>query len=429
MDNTKKFLNNIGPGFCLAKWTQATIHLGVGLTHSCHHTQAHQIDLDAIEKDPSALHNTDKKCSDREAMRSGHRLPDCNYCWRVEDANAGVSDRIRKSSAPWSTVDAESIVKGDWETTVKFPRSLEVSFSNVCNFACAYCGPTFSSKWHAEISEKGPYRLPHKNYNNIKSTQTPNREYNPYIDAFWKWFPDIVNGLHEFRITGGEPLMSKETFRILEMISNNKYQNLEFAVNTNGCPPDKVWESFCKFLSQIDENDSCKSLTVYPSAETVGIDAEYIRDGMDWELFKNNIELLLAITKKIKVSFMSTISILSIGRLKEFLQWLNSLKQTYGSDRVRADLTQLRHPQFLDVANFPTPGTLEIIESALNFIEQNETMTRESRALNIIKNVVKSNIKVKLSPNATELRLFLAEYDNRRGKNNIVALPHLERCL
>lgn len=412
MPITKEFLNQTGAGFCLAKWTQATIHLGVGLTHSCHHTQAHQIDSEAIEKDPSALHNTHKKCSDREAMRAGNRLPDCNYCWRVEDANAGVSDRIRKSSAPWSTVDADSIVNGDWETTVKFPRSLEVSFSNVCNFACAYCGPTFSSKWHAEITDKGPYKIGSKFYNNLSVEQTPNREYNPYIDAFWKWFPNIVNGLHEFRITGGEPLMSKETFRILEMISNGDYRNLNFAVNTNGQPPDESWTRFCKLLEQIDNQKSCKSVTVYPSAEATGLDAEYIRDGLDWNKFKHNIEMLLKATKRVKVSFMSTITILSLPTLAEFSKWIVELKKQYGADRVKADITQLKHPQFLDVANFPSDHNNKIFDAAIDIFDGYHY---EQEKLAIIKKVVES--KTSDHSHQTQLKEFLQQYDIRRNKD------------
>ena len=34
---TKDKLNNIGCGMCLAKWTQVTIHLQNGHSHSCHH--------------------------------------------------------------------------------------------------------------------------------------------------------------------------------------------------------------------------------------------------------------------------------------------------------------------------------------------------------------------------------------------------------
>ena len=50
-------LNQKGCGFCLAKWTQVTMHLGVGLTHSCHHPVQHKIPLAELKRNPSALHN------------------------------------------------------------------------------------------------------------------------------------------------------------------------------------------------------------------------------------------------------------------------------------------------------------------------------------------------------------------------------------
>ena len=294
----KEKLNSVGPGFCLAKWTQATIHLGVGLTHSCHHTKVHHIDPEKIKTDPSALHNTDEKIDHRNAMKSGHRLPDCNYCWTVEDANAGVSDRITKSSAPWSTVDYDNIVNNTWQNNVNHPRSLEVSFSNVCNFACAYCGPTFSSKWWEEIKQQGPYKVSKISYNNLSVEQIPNKDHNPYIEAFWKWFPDIVDNLLEFRITGGEPLLSKHTFLVLDMIAKGQYKSLDLGINTNGNPTEGLWTKFIKHCKDIETNNSVKKLTVYASAETVGADAEYIRDGMNWNEFKSNIEQLLDQTEK-----------------------------------------------------------------------------------------------------------------------------------
>ena len=45
----KQKLDNVGCGFCLAKWTQVTIHLGTGINHSCHHVKAHRIDLEELK--------------------------------------------------------------------------------------------------------------------------------------------------------------------------------------------------------------------------------------------------------------------------------------------------------------------------------------------------------------------------------------------
>ena len=42
----------------------------------------------------------------------------------------------------------------------------------------------------------------------------PVTQTNPYVDAFWRWWPDLYKDLHTFRITGGEPLMSQDTWKV-----------------------------------------------------------------------------------------------------------------------------------------------------------------------------------------------------------------------
>jgi len=214
---TKDFLNNVGCGFCLAKWTQVTIHLASGLTHSCHHVGAHKIPLEELKDNPSALHNTKEKKMRRKEMLAGKRPDECDYCWRIEDNTNEFSDRILKSASNWSQIDKDIISTSTGDEDI-YPRAVEVSFSNVCNFKCAYCGPAFSSKWTEEIKAEGPYKLHQKPYNAIKTHEVPipEREENPYIEAFWKWFPEAVTHMHTFRITGGEPLLSKHTFKVVD---------------------------------------------------------------------------------------------------------------------------------------------------------------------------------------------------------------------
>ena len=50
LDWRKKTLDSVSPSFCAAKWLNATIHLGHGLTHSCHLPLPHAIDKEAIKK-------------------------------------------------------------------------------------------------------------------------------------------------------------------------------------------------------------------------------------------------------------------------------------------------------------------------------------------------------------------------------------------
>ena len=137
-------LNSTGPGFCLAKWTQVTMHLGSGLTHSCHHPTAHKIPLEELKNNPSALHNTKFKKEQRKKMLNGQRPSECDYCWRIED-NGETSDRIYKSLDSFSFKHHDKIAElvGDEDI---FPTYVEVSFGRTCNFKCAYCPKAFSSK-------------------------------------------------------------------------------------------------------------------------------------------------------------------------------------------------------------------------------------------------------------------------------------------
>ena len=51
----KDLLDRTGCGFCLAKWTQVTMHLGNGLTHSCHHLGASKIFLEEVQKESCGI--------------------------------------------------------------------------------------------------------------------------------------------------------------------------------------------------------------------------------------------------------------------------------------------------------------------------------------------------------------------------------------
>ena len=146
----KKSLDDTGCGFCLAKWTQVTMHLGIGLTHSCHHPVQHKIPLSELQRNPTALHNTKYKKEQRKKMLDGERPSECNYCWNIEDTSNSYSDRVCKSAEPWSFNQMDIIKNMDWREDYN-PRYVEVSFSNTCNFKCSYCYPQFSTQWWDEI--------------------------------------------------------------------------------------------------------------------------------------------------------------------------------------------------------------------------------------------------------------------------------------
>lgn len=472
-------LNAKGPGFCLAKWTQVTMHLGVGLTHSCHHPGAHKIPLEEIEKNPGALHNTIFKKYRRKEMLDGKRPSECEFCWRIEDNTKEYSDRVYKSLDQYSIHDHDKIAASSGNEDF-YPRYVEISFGNVCNFKCSYCGPTFSSKWVEEINSHGRYEFHDAtNFNAITDTPIPERETNPYIDAFWKWFPDAVEHMHTFRITGGEPLLSKHTMRVMDHLLQNPQPNLEFSINTNGNPPQAIWIAFTKKINQMVQNNCIKKFTLFTSAESSGNQAEYSRFGMDWNAFQDNIEYFLDNTSDTRVAFMSAFNILSLPTFLDFLKWILMLKQRYnasglyswfeeckidtrkslpyggGKDhiersnmsRVGIDIPYVRNPVFLD-SNIATRQMVEdYLLPATEFMFRNSAASDwdaivgfeawECAKLKRILIDILCAIKDSTNPDNTTTNVkignsrvkfvdFITEYDKRRKTSFFETFPEMK---
>lgn len=350
---TIRRINKVSGCFCLAKWKQVTVHLHTGQTHSCHHPGTHTVPLKELEKNPSALHNTEHKKELRKMMLEGKRPKECQYCWNIEDLGPErVSDRHIKSHDDWARPYLDEVRKADWRENTK-PSSLEVSFSNTCNFKCLYCYPHISSQWQREVQSLGPILLdfPYHGLDELKSRglMPIPEEGNPYIEAFWKWLPEIYPSLHVLRVTGGEPLLSKHTLALLDYLGTHPHERLEFALNSNMGLPTAAVGRFLKKLAKAKEH--VRTLRLYTSVDTWGPQAEYIRTGMNLELFEKNVRLAMSEIPDLKLTFMCTFNALSVFSFRRLLETVLEMKQTYasGGGEILLDISYLRNPEFLSV--------------------------------------------------------------------------------
>jgi organic radical activating enzyme len=434
-EKTKKKLDKISPSFCIAKWKQVTLHLQNGHTHSCHHPDTHIVPIEEIEKDPSALHNTNFKKSKRKQMLEGERPSECEYCWRVEDSakkssNLIYSDRITKSSSEWAILKLDEVLGAGYDGNIN-PSYVEVSFSNVCNFKCAYCAPHISSKWMEEVKEFGGYPTTF-NFNNLEHIEhtnkmpIPEKEYNPYVEAFWKWWPSLYPDLHTFRITGGEPLLSKHTFKVLDWIIENPQPNLTLAINTNLCIPKKILDEFINKIKIIQEKKQIKDIELYTSAEAYGRRAEYIRTGLDYREWLDNCERILAEIPDSKLAVMATYNLLSLTSFEQFLIDILAIKEKYGKWRFTIDVPYLNHPRFLAI-DIATPDFLTYIEDQIDFMDEHKEFSdyEKSKMLRI-KTMFESNISNDNIVFRNDFVKFVDEYDKRRGTEFLRVFPEME---
>ena len=159
------------------------------------------------------------------------------------------------------------IVNTPWDADV-YPRMLEVIFRTNCQLACSYCQPEYSTKSAEEIRKFGRYE---DDFRHVPGDDFwGGRQDNPYLEAFWKWWPEAAKRLVTFRISGGEPLLAPETFRILDDLASGEAKKFEFIINSNLSVPDKSWDSFMTKAIGILAKKKVSKLNVFGSIESFG---------------------------------------------------------------------------------------------------------------------------------------------------------------
>lgn len=420
--------------FCGAKWYNATIWLGSGMTTSCHHPLPHKIDEQIIHFNPKALHNTPQKKIEREMMQKGEKPSGCEYCWKIEGMNRhAISDRVYKTVI-YSDEDLDNAYKASYTQDINL-RTLEISFDRTCQFACSYCNPAFSSTWVKDIRDNGPYtNLVSDGRNHFTHTHDSSQLYrfgesNPYVEAFFKWWEsDLHSTLDELRVTGGEPLMSGYTWQLLDWFRTNKGKSkTRLAINSNLGTQVDIDRLFNSVDAPID---------LYTSNESVGLHAEYIRDGLVWDDWANIVELVCdnySAGKLRSLHVMCTINALCLESLTEFLDCMVQWKMCYGKDFPNFTLNILRFPSFQSPLVLPDEHITRHKNNLEAWLAVNDNEWLHEHERNHIQRLI-DYLDVVKTPHSeafdlpklrNDFKQFHQQYDQRRNKNFTETFPAL----
>ena len=427
-------LDKLSSSFCAAKWYNATIWLGSGMTTSCHHPPAHLVDIDKVQANPRLLHNTDQKKADRAQMIAGTRPAGCEYCWKIEDMGRdAVSDRVYKSKIyPIEALNEAYNTPANDDINL---HTLEIAFDRTCQFACSYCNPAFSTTWVKDIRVNGPYRnLVSDGRNHFTHTHDSAQlfkitESNPYIDAFFQWWEsDLHYSLQELRITGGEPLMSAHTWRLIDWFKSNQGKSsTRLAINSNlGTDVD---------INRLLASTCDMAIDVYTSNEAISTQAEYIRDGLIWDDWANNVERLLDSGQFRGIHVMCTINALCLTTLDQLLECIMNWKLEYGREAISFTLNILRFPSFQSPLVLPDAQRTvyrQRLETWLEhwvdseFIHEHE-VNHTQRLIDYLDVVKTPHSEAFDRPRLlNDFKQFYTQYDQRRSKDFGGAFPDLK---
>ena len=425
LDFKHTVLDSLSSSFCAAKWYNATIWLGSGMTTSCHHPPAHLVDTSRISANPKLLHNTDQKKEDRRKMLAGERPAGCEYCWKIEDMGSdAISDRVYKSKIyPIESLNEAFNTPVQQDVNL---RTLEIAFDRTCQFACSYCNPAFSSTWVNDIRKHGAYTgLVSDGRNHFTHIHESSQLYkfgesNPYVEAFFKWWEtDLHQTLQELRITGGEPLMSGDTWKLIDWFKNNPGRSTtRLAINSNlGTAVD---------LDRLIDSVQGLEVDIYTSNESIGSQAEYIRDGLVWDDWANNVERLLDTGRFRGIHVMNTINALCLDSLDQFLECMLQWKTEYGRDALSFTLNILRFPSFQSPLVLPDDVRMTYTARLQTWLDANRHseflheheinhVQRLIDYLDIVKTPHSESFEMPKLLN--DFKQFYTQYDQRRNKD------------
>lgn len=257
--------------FCPMPWT-GLMYNHNGAVKNCIRSAGPigNIQHDPIEQIVSGSENYQTQTN----ILAGQPGANCYPCHDIEQNKSGfdiISDRIfyirELKSVPLETYN---------QPGTHNLKTIDVRWTNLCNFACVYCGPEFSSRWADEIKAD-------------RSVPTDTQ-----VENFKQYIFDHAADLKHVYLAGGEPLLMKQNQELLELLLQvNPKINLR--INTNLSKVNtKVFDLICKF--------SNVHWTI--SAETIEDEFEYIRYGGSWTDFLENLKTVQALNHKISFNML-----------------------------------------------------------------------------------------------------------------------------
>ena len=294
----------------------------------------------------------------------------CHTCYDLEHGKEGfdiISDRIfyirEFKKTPLDTYRPNNF---DLQT-------IDVRWTNLCNFACVYCSPEFSSKWANELNA---------------DISTPLDEQQ---EKFKEYIFKHAKQLKHVYLAGGEPLLMKENLELLQQLN----PDVNLRINTNLSKVDTgVFDAVCQF----------KNVHWTVSVETIESEFEYIRFGGRWQDFLDNLNTIRQLGHKI--SFNMLWFLLNYDSVFGCVDYLKGLGFHNNSFVIGALLT----PDYLNIRHLPE-NVLNLLKLKLQSeINKNPGYLLEDSYKNML-----HYIKQPIEKNLTGSFEKLATMDQRRG--------------
>ena len=279
----------------------------------------------------------------QESIKLQQRHSACSTCWALEDQNQQSERQIHNGTLDFLLdLNIESIEKQSIERGFQ-ALQIKLATSNLCNGQCVTCGPYLSTAWASLVDQPSKYRSMDIDI----------------FDSTVDWAK-----IKSLSFVGGEPILEKKNFALLEKLIDLKNTDCFVSIVTNGSI--ELTDKQFSILSQFSKLNICLSV------DGVGKSFDYMRFPLNWTIFLENLNLFKKLTNNISASCMiSNLNIYYYSDLVDFFKEQN----------INYLCKQIIDPAHFNPGNLPDVAKSVIREKNKKYInEVNSFLTMNNRS-------------------------------------------------
>lgn len=376
-DQTHKLMQSTS--FCMMPW----VHMHAfpdGRVYPCCLAEYWHPMGDLRKNTMREIWNHDKYRAMRRNMLDDKPCVECTKCYEREkhgafsmryDANRNYGHHINivEKTKPDGTYN-------DFE--IKY---WDVRFSNLCNFRCRSCGPIFSSSWyndHVKLYNRIPDSLG-REINRIEYTAGDE-------ESMIRQMEEHVPYLEQVYFAGGEPLIMKEHYYLLEKLIEAGKTDVRLQYNTN------FSELRFKDKHVFDYWKHFKNVSVGASLDGMHKQGELIRKGQDWQQTVANRELMIQEVPHVDFYVGSTVSSMNVLHILKFHREWADLGLIQPKDW---NINNCQSPAWYRVDIFPEDFKQRVIypayEEHIAWLDPQDSLRRATNGYQSLLSMMKSN--------------------------------------
>lgn len=347
--------------------------------------------------------NQDAYKTMRTNMLSGKECKECTKCYEQEQHGAFSMRNDSNRNYGHHIAEAEKTNTDGSVDDFKI-RYWDVRFSNLCNFSCRSCGPIFSSNWfndHVQLYGKKPDVL---GRDMARVEYTAGDE-----DAMLEQMEQHIPYLEQVYFAGGEPLIMKEHYYLLEKLIEYGKTDVRIQYNTN------FSEMRFKDKHVYDYWKEFKNVSVGASLDAMGPQAELMRKGTKWEQTVENRFQMMAKVPHVDFYVSSTISAMNVLHVLDFHKEWTKMGLITAKDW---NINICQSPEWYRPDIFPKDFKDRVItpayEKHIDWLEPKDKLRRATNGYKSVLSLINAQDNYKQWP---EFEKQIAKLDGIRNEN------------